>query len=398
MCNKRPHRPLTSLWLASLFLIPLLFSCNLTLAQAGSKSLDDYFRLAKGLEDRSDFAGAEKIYVEAAANFPQQPEILKRLGLIYQTQMKFQESINTFQKVLQQAPQYPEVNFYLGLSYFGINQFEKAIDEFNKELEANPKYRRARYYAAMAYRSLHRQSDALRQYEILLEEDPTDQKVLYQLIKLLKSATLEALNQLGDLDAKSTYMLFFKAESFADSEKYPEAIEKYKELLAKDPNFPGIHFALGLLYYNKVDYPNAEQELLLALKEDPNHPMANFYLADILIKGQRMPEAVPRLETVVGAAPLFMLGYLELGKCYMAQGKFDDALKLLLKAVELAPKEKMVHYQLAQAYARLQQPDKRQYHLEVFQKLDHEEREKKKEKMRATNEKAIEKQNAAGQN
>ena len=109
------------------------------------------------MESRSDFAGAEKIYVEAAANFPQQPEVLKRLGLIYQTQMKFQESINSFQKVLQQAPQYPEVNFYLGLSYFGINQFEKAIDAFNKELEANPKYRRARYYAAMAYRSMHRQ-------------------------------------------------------------------------------------------------------------------------------------------------------------------------------------------------------------------------------------------------
>jgi predicted Zn-dependent protease len=124
--------------------------------------------------------------------------------------------------------------------------------------------------------------------------------------------------------------------------------------------------------------------------------MANFYLADILIKGQRMPEAVPRLETVVTAAPMFMLGYLELGKCYIAQGRFEDALKLLLKAVELEPKEKMVHYQLAQAYARLQQPDKRQYHLEVFQKLDHEEREKKKEKMNATNEKAMEKQNAAG--
>ena len=158
MCNKRPHRPLTRLWFAFLLLFPLVFSFNLTLAQSVSKSLDDYFRLGKEMEGRSDFAGAEKIYVEAAANFPQQPEVLKRLGLIYQTQMKFQESINSFQKVLQQAPQYPEVNFYLGLSYFGINQFEKAIDAFNKELEANPKYRRARYYAAMAYRSMHRQS------------------------------------------------------------------------------------------------------------------------------------------------------------------------------------------------------------------------------------------------
>ena len=59
---------------------------------------------------------------------------------------------------------------------------------------------------------MNRNPDALRQYEILLEEDPTDKKVLYQLIKLLKSATLQALNQLGNLDADSVYMLVFKAE------------------------------------------------------------------------------------------------------------------------------------------------------------------------------------------
>ena len=124
MCNYRSHRPLTRLWFAFLFLFPLLFSCNLTLAQAVSKSLEDYFRLGKELEAREDYAGAEKIYLEAAANFPQQPEILKRLGLIYQTELKFKESIDSFQKVLQQAPQYPEVNFYLGLSYLGLNSSE----------------------------------------------------------------------------------------------------------------------------------------------------------------------------------------------------------------------------------------------------------------------------------
>src|SRR5688572_3611777 len=133
----------------------LLLCCRWAAAQGATLSLEDYFRQARELEARQDFAGAEKIYREAAASFPKQPEVLKRLGLVLQTELKFQESIATFQQVLQQAPQYPEVNFYLGLSHLGLNEFQKAIEWFNKELEANPKYKRAHFYAAQAYQALN---------------------------------------------------------------------------------------------------------------------------------------------------------------------------------------------------------------------------------------------------
>ena len=106
----------------------LLLCCRWAAAQGTTLSLEDYFRQARELEARQDFAGAEKIYREAAASFPKQPEVLKRLGLVLQTELKFQESIATFQQVLQQAPQYPEVNFYLGLSHLGLNEFQKAIE------------------------------------------------------------------------------------------------------------------------------------------------------------------------------------------------------------------------------------------------------------------------------
>src|SRR5262245_32916703 len=183
-------------------LILLLF-CRSAAAQAPNLGLEDYFRQARDLEARQDFAGAERIYREAAASFPKQPEVLKRLGLILQTELKFQESIATFQQVLQQAPKYPEVNFYLGLSQLGLNEFHKAIDGFNKELEANPKYKRAHFYAAQAYQSLNRKADAARQYELILEQDPTDKRVLFELIRLLKSSTVQALKQLGNLDPDS---------------------------------------------------------------------------------------------------------------------------------------------------------------------------------------------------
>jgi tetratricopeptide (TPR) repeat protein len=390
------HQSIRVLSIFFSFLTLTLFSCVSTPAKTGSQSLEGYLLQGRELEVRQDYAGAESVYREAAASFPRQPEVLKRLGLILQTELKFQESVDTFQRVLQQAPQYPEVNFYMGLSYLGMNEFEKAIDGFDRELAANPKYRRAHYYAAQAYQSLNRNTDALRRYDILLQQDPTDKKVLFQLIKLLKSATLTAITQLGNLDPDSEFMLVLKAQGYADEGKYADAIEKYKELLTKAPDFPGIHFALGEAYYNSIDYPNAEKELRLALREDPNLPMANYYLADILIKSQRMVEAIPPLEIVVSSSPQFMMGYFQLGKCYTAQGKLQEALALLTKAVELDPQEKMVHYQLAQLYARLNQPDKQQFHLEAFQKLNVEERDKRNKKKSHQMEKALQKQKEEG--
>ncbi len=366
----------------ALFVLCSVLPCGLHLrAQTQPPSLDDYFRQAADCEKREDYAGAEKIYLEAARNFPNQPEIPKRLGIVYQTELKFQESINTFDQVLKSAPQYPEVNFYEGVSYFGLNQYEKAIELFNKELEANPKYRRAHYYEAQAYRSLNRNADALNQYEILLQQDPNDKKALYQLIRFLKSTTLQAIDQLANLDQYSEYILELRAESHADEGKYPDAIAEYNQVLAKNPNFPGVHFALGELYYNKVDYANAERELRLALREDPNHPKANFYLADILIKAGKVKEAMPRLEIVVASDPTYMKGYFLLAKCYADEGKLEDAVKLFEKAAQVDPNDKNVHYQLAQIFQKLKQPDKAREELQIFQKLYAIEREKKAKRL-----------------
>ncbi len=89
------------------------------MAQAVSKSLEDYFRLAKEMETPFGFCRRGENLCRGRGELSPTTRTLKRLGLIYQTQMKFQESIDTFHKVLQQAPQYPEVNFYLGFPTLG---------------------------------------------------------------------------------------------------------------------------------------------------------------------------------------------------------------------------------------------------------------------------------------
>ena len=273
-------------------------------------------------------------------------------------------------------PQYPEVNFYQGLSYFGLNEFEKAIDGFNKELEANPRYRRAHYYAALAFQSLGRTVDSIQQFEAILKENPNDTDVLYLLARLHKAASLSAVKRLDALDPDSQFIRVLKGEGHVDSEQYHEAIKEYKQILQKNPNFPGIHLALGHIYWKAVNNEEAEKELRVALNEDPNHPMASYYLGDILLRTQRSQQAIPFFLVAVKANPQFLGAYFQLGKCYAAEGNLQEALRVLLKALELNPDHKMTHYQLSQVYARLNDQEKKRHHLDIFRKLNDQERDK----------------------
>ena len=95
MVNPPKHRSSLPV-LLPVFLI--LMGSGRLLAQ--DHSPEEYLRIAGEAEKREDFAGAEKIYLEAASRYPNQPEIFRRLGIIYQTELKFNESIETFQKIL----------------------------------------------------------------------------------------------------------------------------------------------------------------------------------------------------------------------------------------------------------------------------------------------------------
>src|SRR5881397_4373227 len=103
-------------------------------AQAPPESLQNLLSRAIELEKSKDYAGAEAVYKEALVTSPDDPEILKRLGLVCQEQGKYDESTEVFQKLLKRAPLYPGVNSLLAISYYALNDFDKTIEAAQKEL------------------------------------------------------------------------------------------------------------------------------------------------------------------------------------------------------------------------------------------------------------------------
>ncbi|HKZ42797.1 MAG TPA: tetratricopeptide repeat protein, partial [Candidatus Hodarchaeales archaeon] len=74
-------------------LFGMLATTGITSAQVAADSREALLSRAIELEKSKDYAGAEGVYKQVLSSAPDDPELLKRLGLVCQQQGKFEESI-----------------------------------------------------------------------------------------------------------------------------------------------------------------------------------------------------------------------------------------------------------------------------------------------------------------
>ena len=207
----------------------LILSLVLAAIVGGSQSdKETLLEQARKSEKNGDYKAAEQAYLQVLTVGPGDLETLKRFGILQQTELKFDESIRNFKQVLDRDPQYAEVNFFLGVSYFGENDLAQAIRSFEQELAAAHPHLRCRYYLALALQSAGRFDEAIAQLDREVEEHPKDLDALYQLARIHKNASLQAIEKLKAQDADSFQLHALMGELHADEERYPDAIKEYR--------------------------------------------------------------------------------------------------------------------------------------------------------------------------
>jgi tetratricopeptide (TPR) repeat protein len=362
-------------------LFVVLMHSALAQAEVVAEGVQAQLSRAVELENKREFLGAETIYRQVLLTSGDDPEILKRLGLVYQRQGKYQESIEAFQKIIARAPVYPGVNSLLAVSYYELNHFDKTIEAAQKELIGNPKDKQARYYQSLALSATGRLYEAIQQLESLLKDDPNNLPIAYQLAVDYKVAAQQASQRIAKMAPDSDFTHAMRAESLADADRFSEALSEFNEVLRKNPDFPGIHLAIGQICWRQKDLDKAKQELKIALTEEPRQPLANYYLADILTTDKQYAEAIPHLEIAIAVYPELTRAYWLLGKCHAATGNVQRAVEAYNKALEQNPRYKEVHFQLHELYARQGKKTESQDHLEMFERLTREDQNKDRESL-----------------
>ena len=373
-------------WLArsNLRLCLILFLVTTVLVPGLAADVKSLLDQARTYEKSEDYASAERSYRQALTLAPSDPEVLKRLGILFQTELKFQESVELFQRALSISAQYPEVNFFLGASYLGLNQFENSAKSFEAELATPNPHPRCHYYYAIALVSLGRSDDAIAQFNQSLTRNAKDADALYQLGRLHMNASLEIIQKLTDLDPDSFQLHALIGEVYANNNRYEDSLKEYRAALAKRPGAPGIHYALGVAYRNLKQIDDAEKEFLQALREDPNDFRVNLYLGEFAVGRGNYAGALDYLRVASAAQPGTARPHFLLGKCYHGLKDLDKAKAELLVATTANPSDTETHFLLAKVYREQGDNKSSVREMEEFQRLSLAEKQKTLERARTT--------------
>jgi superkiller protein 3 len=355
---------------------PMGSSINLALTMQGPTTVDALLEKARVEENAGNYDAAEDTYRQTLVVAPKNLEVLKRLGVLEQTELKFDDSIRLFKQVLAGDPNYKGVNFFLGLSYFGKNEFLPSIDCFERELKTPKPHPRTQYYLGLALQSAGRIDEAISHLNQSLAEDPKDADALYELARLHKNASLHSIEALKALDPDSFQLHALMGEVYADQERYSEAIEEYQKALAKRPDAQGMKFLIGVAYWAQRQMEPAEKAFKEAYKENPNDAMTNLYLGDIAVRYQRFSEALPYLMVTKRTEPNTPLLHVLMGQCYQAQGEFEKAKAEFQAAIASDPAAAQPHYLLARVYRELHDAQASADELAQYEQLSKLEKEK----------------------
>jgi tetratricopeptide (TPR) repeat protein len=274
-------------------------------------------------------------FVKAAEAFQQAQKMDGNLALawwgqgeILRRQDKCAAAIPFFQKATEIDRKFPDAQLALGECLVLTKQFEKGVAALQEGLKWGPKVK-ARFLVALGNAEMSR--DSLRDAGIYFTQareaaptDPGPRKALgdFYIKRAIPSLAVPEYQAAFDLDTSDVELRFALGQAFYYDRRYNDALEIFKAVVGRDPDYaPGL-LALGNLLY-------------LAGANDAS----------------RYPEAVAPLEKYTSIAPDDPKGWSLLGRTFHALKRKDEAVTALEKADALGDKSKEMYTVLGRAYA-----------------------------------------------
>ena len=138
-----------------------------------------------------------------------------------------------------------------------------------------------------------------------------------------------------DRNPRSPNLLTLAAGVFFLDGKYLNAATALKKAEAVAPLDDQSRFTLAMSYIAMDRRDWARPELEKLAQKNADNPLYLYWLARLDYDAQQYPAAIEKLERVIAIDPHYMKAYDNLGLCYEAAGRLDDAVATYQRAVDL---------------------------------------------------------------
>ena len=168
------------------------------------------------------------------------------------------ETYNTeeyFKGLIKNFPSIVEYQQALGEYYFNQDDYQKAQEKFENIILSHPKFKPAYIYLGKIHNALSFKNNNPQQHYKLAE-------------KYFIEATL--------LDVSDPNPIFYIGKSYLEHEEYQKAENEFEKILRINPNYPMIHYYIGLVNFHQKGEKNLEKALKFAKIQSAKNP--NHYL------------------------------------------------------------------------------------------------------------------------
>lgn len=281
---------------------------------------------------RAEFATlAIEAYKKAYALDPKSPVIGERLAEMYWKAQRIREAVAEAQGILKRDPNDVQSRRLLGRIYLrslgdgntGTGQSEnvdKAIEQYREIYRLDPSDGESALWLARLYRLKNEHDKAEQVLRGILKSDPENEPAVEQLTQLLM-----------------------------DEGKAADAVGLLEGITAHSPS-PVLLDLLGDAYTQAHELAKAEQAYRKAVELDPSELSHQRGLGQTLLAEEKFPEALAVYQKLTDLMPDDSDLYLRIAQIYREMHELDKAEENLVKARQYAPGSLEVMYNEAMLY------------------------------------------------
>ena len=116
-------------------------------------------------------------------------------------------------------------------------------------------------------------------------------------------------------------------------------------------------YDLALEYADKNSYETAYDVIKFMLEIDRNYAPAYELMGSLLIEEGKVEEGIRYLDRAIEIDPWLVQAYASLGEAYYNLGEFDKAIQYWERELEYSPDDKLTYFMLAETYRKVNRKD-----------------------------------------
>jgi tetratricopeptide (TPR) repeat protein len=335
------------------------------LAAAANGSTEQRLQEAEVLIEKERFPEAEALLVKAAAETPDNAQVLYRLGYARYRQRKLAAARQNFAAVVKLAPPALSSRYFLGRIALLENRHKEAIEWLAPVAESPEPVFDAASQLAKAYAATGQDEKAITALQAALSQAPWDDTLYYRIGQLrqklgqreLAAEDFAASRRLKNLNREDVATLMQVSQALA-SARADEAVRLGAAISGRAEANPDTLVALGVLYGKANLTKEALACFEIAAQRDGSlfQPQLNRGLA--LLKLGRPQDALPPLERAAALLPQSREANVTLGLAQAMVQNYGAAIEPLERAWQAEPLNARVGLLLATAYLRTGEPAK----------------------------------------